>query len=35
MSKYTTTADSCSCLDYRYRQADIGGKCKHMKELEQ
>lgn len=27
---YEVTAHSCSCPDFVYRQAKVGGKCKHM-----
>lgn len=33
-SRYVTTHDHCSCLDYKYRHSDNGTKCKHMRELE-
>jgi hypothetical protein len=35
MNKYKTKSDSCTCGDYIYRKKDVGGKCKHMKELEE
>ena len=27
---YKVTPTRCTCLDYKYRQAKIGGKCKHI-----
>ena len=32
---YVVTEESCTCPDYIYRQKDIGGKCKHMRNLEE
>ena len=28
---YETTFFDCSCPDYKYRHAQAGGACKHMK----
>lgn len=30
LTKYGTTDSYCGCPDYLYRQAKIGGSCKHM-----
>ena len=30
ISKYGTTLSRCNCPDYQYRQAKVGGACKHM-----
>lgn len=27
---YEVTPHSCTCADYIYRQAKVGGRCKHM-----
>ena len=30
---YEVTHSSCTCPDFTYRQAKVGGKCKHMIKL--
>jgi len=30
---YETTVTSCTCPDFQYRQAKIGGHCKHIQAL--
>ena len=35
VQQYGTTKEDCRCPDYLYRQARVGGQCKHMKYIEQ
>ena len=30
---YETTLESCQCGDFQFRQAKVGGKCKHQQAL--